>query len=66
MEMMNRVKGLDLVDRVDEKLCTEVHKTVQEAMTKIIQNKKKWRKAKWLSEETLQIAEKRIEVKSKG
>ena len=39
--MMNRVKGLDLVDRVDEKLCTEVHKTVQEAMTKIIQNKKK-------------------------
>ena len=41
VEVMNRFKELDLVDRMSEKLCTEVHKTVQEAMTKIIQNKKK-------------------------
>ena len=41
VEVTSRFKGLDLVDRVDEKLCTEAHKTVQEAMTKIIQNKKK-------------------------
>ena len=59
MEMTNRFKGLDLVDRVREELWTEVHNTVQEAVTKTIPKKKKCKKAKWLSEETLQIAEKR-------
>ena len=59
-------KGLDLVDRVPEELWMEVHNTVQEAVTKIIpKGKKKCKKAKWLSEETLQIAEKRKEVKGK-
>ena len=64
--MTNRFKGLDLVDRMPEELWTEVHNTVQEALTKIIPKKKKCRKAKWLSEKTLQIAEKRREVKGKG
>ena len=66
MEVTNRVKGLDLIDRVPEKLWTEVHDIVQEAVIKIIQKKKKCKKAKWLSEEALQIAEKRREAKSKG
>ena len=61
----NSFKGLDLVDRVNEKLWTEVHKTAQEAVTKIIPKKKKCKKAKWLSKEALQIAEKRGEVKGK-
>ena len=66
MEMTNRFKGLDLVDRVREELWTEVHNTVQEAVTKTIPKEKKWKKAKWLSEEALQIAEERRKVKSKG
>ena len=64
--MMNRFKGLDPVDRVPEELWTEVHNTVQEPVTKTIPKKKKCKKAKCLSEEVLQIAEKRREVKSKG
>ena len=63
MEVRNRFKGLDLVDRVPEELWTDVHNTVQEAVTKTIPMKKKCKKAKWLSEEGLQIAEKRREVK---
>ena len=57
VEVMNRFKGLDLVDRVPEELWTEVHNLVQEAVTKTIPKKKKCKKAKWLSEEALQIAE---------
>ena len=64
--MTNRFKGLDLVDRVAEELWTEVHNIVQEAVTKIIPKKKKCKKAKWLSEEALQIADKRRDLKSKG
>ena len=52
--VMNRFKGLDLVDRVIEELWTEVHNTVQEVMTKTIPKKKKCKKAKWLPEEALQ------------
>ena len=63
---MNRFKGLDLVDRVPEELWTEVHNFLQEAVTKTIPKKRKCNKAKWLSEEALQIAEERREVKSKG
>ena len=66
VEVTNRFKGLDLVDRVPEELWTEVSNIVQEAVTKTILKKKKCKKAKWLSEEALQIAEKRREVKSKG
>jgi len=62
----NRFKGLDLVDRVPEELWTEVHNIVQEAVTKIIPKKKKCKKAKWLSEEALQIADKRRDMKRKG
>ena len=62
---MNRFKGLDLVDRVPEELWMEVCNTVQEAVTKTIPKKKKCKKAKWLSEEVLQIAKKRNEVKGK-
>ena len=62
--MRNRFKGLDL--RVPEELWTEVHDTVQEAGIKTIPKKKKCKKAKWLSEEALQIAVKRREVKGKG
>ena len=58
MEVGNRVKGLDLIDRVPEELWTEVHDIVQEAGIEIIPKKKKCKKAKWLSEEALQIAEK--------
>ena len=64
--MRNRFKGLDLIDRLPEELWTKVHDTVQEAMIKIIPKKKKRKKAKWLSEEALQTAEKRREVKGKG
>ena len=66
MEVVNRFKGLDLVDRVPEELWTEVCDIVQETGIKIITKKKKCKKAKWLSEEALQIAVKRREVKSKG
>ena len=63
--MTNRFKGLDLIDRVPEELWTEVCNSVQEVVTKTISKVKKCNKAKWLSEETLQIAEK-SEVKGKG
>ena len=66
MAVTNRFKGLDLIDRVPEELWTEVHDIVQEAVIKTIPPKKKCKKAKWLSEEALQIAEKRKEAKSKG
>ena len=66
VEVTNRFNGLDLVDRVPEELWTEVCNTVQEAVTKIISKKKKCKKAKWLSEEVLQITEERREAKSKG
>ena len=66
VEVMNRFKGLDLVDRVPEKLWMEVCKTVQEAVTKSMLNKKKCKKAKWLCEEALQIAKERRDVKGKG
>ena len=64
--MRNTFKGLDLIDRVPEELQTEVRDTVQEAGIKTITEKKKCKKAKWLSEEVLQIAEKRREAKGKG
>ena len=63
--MTNRFKGLDLIDRMSEELWIEVHDIVQEAVIKTIPQKKKCKKAKWLSEEALQIAEKR-EAKGKG
>ena len=64
--MRSRFKGLDLIDRVPDKLWTEVHDIVQETGIKTILKKKKCKKAKWLSEEALQIAVKRRDVKSKG
>ena len=64
--MRNTFKGLDLIDRVPEELQTEVRDTVQEAGIKTITEKKKCKKAKWLSEGALQIAVKRREMKSKG
>ena len=66
VEVTNRFKELDLIDRVPEELWTEVPNIVQKTVIKIIPKKKKHRKAKWLSEEALQIAEKRREVKRKG
>ena len=66
VEVTNRFKGLDLIDRVPEELWTEVHDIVQEAVIKTIPKKKKCKKAKWLSEEAIQIAEQRREVKGKG
>ena len=66
VEVTKRFNGLDLVDRVPEKLWTEVADIVQEAVIKIIPKKKKCKKANWLSEEGLQIAMKRREVKGKG
>ena len=66
VEVMNRFKGLDLVDTVHEELWTEVHNIVQKAGTKTIPKKKKCNKAKWLSEEALQIGEERSKVKGKG
>ena len=66
VEVRNRFKGLDLIDRVPDELWMEVHDIVQETGIKTTPKKKKCKKAKWLSEEALQIAEKRIEVKSKG
>ena len=64
--MRNRFKGLDLIDRVPDELRTEVHDIVQETGIKTIPMEKKCKKAKWLSEDALQIAVKRREVKSKG
>ena len=66
VEVTNRFKGLDMIDRVPEELWTEVHDSVQEAVIKTIPKKNKYKKTKWLSEEALQIAEKRREAKSKG
>ena len=66
VKVRNRFKGLDLIDRVPEELWMEVHDIVQEAGIKTIPMKRKCKKAKWLSEEALQIAEKRRETKGKG
>ena len=66
MEVRNRFKGLDLIDRAPEELWMEVCGIVQEAVIKTIPKKKKCKKAKWLSEEALQIPMKRREVKGKG
>ena len=63
VEVTNRFKGLDVIDR---ELWMEVHNTVQEAVTKTTPKKKKCRRAKWLSEEVIQIAEKRRKAKGKG
>ena len=64
--MTNRFRGLDLIDKVPEELWKEIHDIVQKAVVKNIPQKKKCKKAKWLSEEALQIAEKRREAKGKG
>ena len=64
--MRNRFKGLDLIDRVPDELWTEIRDIVQETGIKTILMEKKCKKAKWLSEEALQIAVKRREAKSKG
>ena len=64
--MRNRFEGLDLIDRVPNELWMEVHDIVQETGIKTIPKKKKCKKAKWLSEEPLQIAEKIREAKGKG
>ena len=66
MEVRNRFKGLDLIDRVPDELWTEVHDIIQDTGIKTIPKKKKCKKAKWLSEEALQKAEKTREVKGKG
>ena len=66
MEGRNRFKGLDLIDRLPDELWTQVHDIVQETGIKTIPMEKKCKKAKWLSEEALQIAVKRREAKSKG
>ena len=66
VEVTNRFKGLGLIDRVPEKLWMEARDIAQEAVIKTIPKKKKWKKAKWLSDEALQIAEKRREATSKG
>ena len=67
VEMRNRSNGLDLIDRVPEELWTEVSNIVQEAVIKTIpKEKKKDKKAKWLSKEALQIAEKRKDAEGKG
>ena len=65
MELRNRFKGLDLIDRVLDELSTEVRDLVQETGIKTIPMEKKCKKAKWLSEEALQIADKRREAKGK-
>ena len=66
VEVRNRFKGLDLIDRVPDELWTEVHDIVEETGIKIIPMEKKCKRAKWLSGEALQIAVKNREVKSKG
>ena len=65
VEVTNKFNGLDLINRVPEELWIEVHNIVQEVVVKTIPKRKKWEKGKWLSEEALQIAEKRREVKAK-
>jgi len=66
VEVTNRFKGLDLIDRVPEELWMEVHDIVQEAVIKTIPKKKKCKMAKWWSEEALQMAMKSREMKGKG
>ena len=66
VDVRNRYKGLDLIDRVPDELWMEVHDTVQETEIKTIPKKKKCKKAKWLSEEALQIVVKRREAISEG
>ena len=66
VEVKNRFKGLDLIDRLPGELWMEVHDIVQEAGIKTIPKKKKFKKTKWLSEEALQIPDKRREAKGKG
>ena len=66
MKVRNRFKGLDLIDRVPDELWTEVRETVQVIGIKAIPRNKKYKKAKWLSEEALQITVNRREAKSKG
>ena len=66
VEVTNRFKGLYLIDRMPEELWTEVHDIVQETWSKTVSKKTKCKKAKWLSEEALQIAEKRREPNGKG
>ena len=66
VQVMNRFKGLELVNSVLEELWMRVHNIVQEAVNKTISKMKKSKKAKWLSEEALQIAKERRDVKSKG
>ena len=66
MQVTNRFKALDLKDIMPEELWTEVHDIVQDAVIKTILKKNKCKKAKWLSEEVLQITEKRREAKGKG
>ena len=65
-EVQKRFKGLDLIDRVPDELWTEVHDIVQGTRIKTIPKKKKCKKAKWLSEEALEIAVKRREAKNRG
>ena len=66
MEVRNRFKGLDLIDRVPDELWTEVHDIVKETGIKTIHMEKKYKKAKWLTEEALQIAMEKKEAKRKG
>ena len=66
MEVTNTFKGLDLADRVPGELWMEVHNILQEVVIKTIPKKKKYKKAEWLSEEVLQIAEERREANDKG
>ena len=66
VEVTNRFKGLDLIDRLPKELWTEVHDIVQESGIKAIPKEKKCKKAKWLSGEAIQMTVKRREVKSKG
>ena len=66
VEVRNRFKGLDLIDRVPDELWMQVQNMVQETVTKTILKKMRCKRARWLFEEALQIAEKRREVKGKG
>ena len=66
MEVTNRFKGIDLIDRVPEELWMEIPDIVQESVIKTNPKKKKCKKGKWLAEEDVQIAEKRREAKGKG
>ena len=66
MDVKNRFKGLDLIDRVPEELWMEVRDIVQEAVIKTISKRRKYKKKKWLSEEALQITQKRRDAEGKG